>query len=140
MDFDPSLPWRQITSKGFNQHIGPIRFARAGENEWQGLLPLDERHTNAWGVCHGGTTMTVADATMGTATFEAGGGRRCATLEMNTHFLAPAKIGQRLLSVATQMRGVRDLSFMSCEIWALHDEGSRRVMRASGIWKYLAGS
>ena len=41
--------------------------------------------------------------------------------------------GQRI-AVATQLRKVRELSFMQCEVWA---EG-RQVMRASGTWKYLA--
>lgn len=138
MQYDPSLPWRDITSEGFNHHIGPARFARAGGNKWHGLLALDERHRNAGGVCHGGVTMTLADLTMGTATFEAGGNRPCATIEMSSHFIAAAKIGQQMLSVATQLRGVRDLSFMSCEIWALDESGSRLVMRASGLWKYLS--
>ncbi len=53
---------------------------------------------------------------------------------MDSHFLAAAKAGQRLLAVATQLRKVRELSFMQCEVWA---EG-RQVMRASGTWKYLA--
>ncbi|MEM8842369.1 MAG: PaaI family thioesterase [Pseudomonadota bacterium] len=138
MKFDPSLPWRDISSGGFNQLIGPARFARAGENEWHGMLALDERHRNVGGVCHGGVTLSLADLTMGTATFEAGGRRPCATIEMGSHFLAAAKMGQSLLAIATQDRGVRDLSFMSCEIWATGDDSRRLVMRASGIWKYLA--
>ena len=52
---------------------------------------------------------------------------------MDGHFLAAAKANQRLVAVATQLRKVRELSFMQCEIWA---EG-RQVMRASGTWKYL---
>lgn len=136
--FDPTLPWRDITSEGFNHHIGPARFARVGENQWQGMLTLDDRHRNAGGVCHGGVTLSLADLTMGTATFEAGGGKRCATIEMSSHFLAAAKLDQTLIAVATQLRGVRELSFMSCEIWAVGEAGSRRVMRASGLWKYLA--
>ncbi|MBY8974452.1 PaaI family thioesterase [Rhodobacteraceae bacterium NNCM2] len=137
MNFDPSLPWRDVTSAGFNQHIGPARFARAGENEWYGMITLDERHGNAGGVCHGGVTLSLADLTMGTSTFEAGGNRPCATIELDSHFIAAAKLDQRLLARATQLRLVRDLSFMSCEIWAIDGAGPRQVMRASGIWKYL---
>ncbi|MEM1278168.1 MAG: PaaI family thioesterase [Pseudomonadota bacterium] len=139
MRYDPTLPWRDLTYEGFNRHIGPLRVVRAGENEWQGTLALDARHRNAGGVCHGGATMTLADVTMGTASFEAGGKRPCATIEMSSHFLSAAKLDQRILAVATQMRLVRDLSFMSCEVWAIGpEEDARLVLRASGIWKFLA--
>lgn len=137
--FDETLPWRDIRGGGFNAHIGPVRFARAGENLWQGMLIVDERHRNSGGVCHGGVTLTLADLTMGTATFEAGGGHPCATIEMDSHFLAAAREGERLLSIARQLRKARDLSFMECDIWALApDGGGRQVLRASGLWKHLA--
>ncbi|MEM7506108.1 MAG: PaaI family thioesterase [Pseudomonadota bacterium] len=139
MQYDPSLPWRNLKGEGFNDHIGPVRFARSGDNQWQATLVVDARHRNAGGVCHGGVTMTLADLTMGAASYAAGGKRPCATIEMDSHFLAAGKLGQRLLSVGTQLRLVRDLSFMSCEVWALDEGGeARQVMRASGIWKYLA--
>lgn len=138
-DYDPSLPWRRLKGGGFNDHIGPVLLARADPDAWHATLIIDERHRNAGGVCHGGVTMTLADLTMGSATYEAGGSRACATIEMDSHFLAAAKESQRLLAVATQLRMVRDLSFMSCEIWALSDEKeARQILRASGIWKYLA--
>ena len=138
MRYDPDLPWRDLTYGGFNHHIGPVRLARAGESQWQGTLMLDERHRNAGGVCHGGVSMTLADVTMGAGSFESAGKRPCATVEMNSHFLAAAKLDQRLLAVATQLRLVRDLSFMSCEVWAIgpNDE-ARQVLRASGLWKFL---
>ena len=138
VDFNPDLPWRALKGGGFNDHIGPIRFARAGGNAWQATLIVDHRHRNSGGVCHGGVSMTLADLTMGAASYEAGDKRPCATIEMSSHFLAAGKEGQRLLASATQLRLVRDLSFMSCEVWALSDAEPRQILRASGIWKYLA--
>jgi uncharacterized protein (TIGR00369 family) len=134
MDFDPDLPWRIVKGDGFNAHIGPIRFARVAEGEWRSALVLDARHINVGGVCHGGVVMALADVTMGTATFEAGPSHPCATIQMDCHFLAAAKESQTLLGRARQMRRVRELSFMECELWS----GGRQVMRASGVWKYLA--
>ncbi|MGF1551627.1 MAG: PaaI family thioesterase [Paracoccaceae bacterium] len=132
-----ALPWRTIRGEGFNAHLGPVEIARRGGNggddAWIGRLDLDPRHINVGGVCHGGVLMSLADITMGTATYEAGGGHPCATIEMDCHFLAAAKRGQRLLAVATQLRRVRGLSFMECRLEA----GGRPVMRASGLWKYL---
>ncbi|MEM0945586.1 MAG: PaaI family thioesterase [Pseudomonadota bacterium] len=138
MHYDPDLPWRKLRGEGFNDLIGPVRFARAGEDRWQATLTLDERHRNSGGVCHGGVTLTLVDLTMGAASFEASGGRPCATIQLDSHFLAAGKIGDRLLSEARQLRQVRDLSFMECEVWALGEGGARRVLRASGTWKYLA--
>jgi uncharacterized protein (TIGR00369 family) len=134
MIYDPGLPWREVRGAGFNAHIGPISFAPLGENRWCLTVVLDQRHVNVGGVCHGGMLLSLADVAMGASTFTAGGGHPCATIQMDGHFLAAAKAGQRLIAVATQLRKVRELSFMQCEIWA---EG-RQVMRASGTWKYLA--
>lgn len=134
MEYDPDLPWRDIRGEGYNAHIGPIRFAPLGENRWCATLVLDARHTNVGGICHGGVLLDLADVAMGASTFISADRRPCATIQLDGHFLAAAKPGQRLVAVATQLRRVRELSFMQCAIWA---EG-RQVMRASGTWKYLA--
>lgn len=134
MDYDPNLPWRDIRGTGFNAQIGPIRFAALGDRRWCATLVLDARHINVGGVCHGGVLLSLADVAMGAASFAAGGGHPCATIQMDAHFLAAAKEGARLLALAIQLRKVRALSFMQCTIWS----ESRQVLRASGIWKYLA--
>lgn len=134
MRYDPDLPWRAVRGAGYNAHIGPLQFAPLGDCQWCVTVVVDERHVNVGGVCHGGMLLSLADVAMGASTFTAGNGHPCATIQMDGHFLAAAKIGQRLIAVATQLRKVRELSFMQCEIWA----GDRQVMRASGTWKYLA--
>jgi uncharacterized protein (TIGR00369 family) len=134
MDYDPDLAWRDLRGEGFNAHIGPIRFAALGGARYCTTMLLDRRHINVGGVCHGGMLLSLADVTMGAATFTAGDGHPCATIQMDGHFIAAAKEGQRLVGVATQLRKVRELSFMQCEIWA---EG-RLAVRASGTWKYLS--
>lgn len=147
MQYDPDLPWRDVRGEGFNRQIGPIRFAPLGERRWCASVVLDSRHLNVGGVCHGGVLLSLADVAMGVATFEAGGGHPCATIQMDGHFLASAREGQRLVALATQLRKVRELSFMQCEVWAGESEGEspadrqtgRQVLRASGTWKYLAG-
>ena len=134
MEFDESLPWRTIRGDGFNAHVGPCRIARAGPAEWHSVLEIEDRHINVGGVCHGGVILWMADTTMGTSSFEGGGGRPCATIDMNCQFIAAAKNGELLMVRSRQLRLVRDLSFMECELWS----GGRQVARASGIWKYLA--
>ncbi|MBK0398695.1 PaaI family thioesterase [Limibaculum sp. M0105] len=133
MEFDESLPWRRVRGEGFNAHVGPVQIARAGETVWHAALDIEPRHINVGGVCHGGVILFVADVAMGAATFESGGGHPCATIDLDCHFLAAAKRGERLLARAEQMRRVRGLSFMQCELWS----GGRQVARGAGIWKYL---
>ncbi|MEM9782099.1 MAG: PaaI family thioesterase [Pseudomonadota bacterium] len=128
-----TLPWRSVRGTGFTPHIGPVEIARAGAAVWYARLTLDRRHINVGGVCHGGVLMTLADIAMGTATYEAGGGHPCATIQLDTHFIAAAKQGQVLWCRARQLRLVRGLSFMTAELAA----GDRLVMRASGVWKQL---
>jgi uncharacterized protein (TIGR00369 family) len=134
MDYDPNLPWRDIRGAGFNGHVGPLQFAPMGGDRWCASVVLEDRHLNNGGVCHGGMLLTLADVAMGAATYAAGGEHPCATIQLESHFIAAAKPCQRLVAVATQLRRTRELSFMQCEIWG----GGRRVMRASGIWKYLS--
>ncbi|MGF1445631.1 MAG: PaaI family thioesterase [Pikeienuella sp.] len=134
MSPDPSLPWRDIHPTGFNAHIGPVRFADLGQGRFAAALELREIHLNSGGVCHGGVLMTLADIAMGAGSYAAGDNYPCATITFDSQFLAAAKGGQWLIATARQLRRVRELSFMDCEIAA----GGRLVMRASGIWKYLA--
>ncbi len=134
MEIDETLPWREITSRGFNGHIGPMRLARASETTWQAALTLDARHINNGGVCHGGVYMSVADVAMGAAASETADGTPCATIDFNAHFMAAAKEGQTLLAFARLNRRVSGICFMDCEIWG----GGRQCLRANGIWKELS--
>ena len=71
---------------------------------------------------------------MGSAAYAAGGRRPCTTIEMDAHFIAAAKLGQRLIGAAHVARATREIAFMECRLYA----GGRQTLRASGVWKYLA--
>lgn len=138
---DASLSWHDFADAGFNSEIGPVYIAYSSKSEdtepdhtWYAKLELEGRHMNMSGVCHGGVMMSVADIAMGSGTWFAGGQHRCATIQMDSQFLAAAKEGQTLFAIAKQNRRTKDLSFMSCEIWG----GDRLVLKASGVWKYLS--
>ena len=133
MKDDATVPWRDIRASGFNAHVGPIRFARIDPSTWRSQLVIADKHLNVGGVCHGGVLLTLADVTMGAATFEATDSQPCATIQLDGHFVAAAKPGQTLDATARQVRAVSGLSFMECAIFA----GARQVFRASGVWKSL---
>ncbi len=133
MQFDPSLPWRDVRGEGFNAHIGPIRVAVVSATEFRAALEIRDIHVNLGGVCHGGVLLSLADVAMGAGSFAAGEDHPCATIDLSAQFLAAAKPGEWLLAEARQLRRVRSLSFMDCTVWS----GGRQVLNASGIWKYL---
>ena len=134
MDFDPSLQWRDVTSPGFNAHIGPIRIAQISDELFAATLEIRDIHCNIGGVCHGGVLMSLADTAMGSAAYIAGGEHPCATITFDSQFLAGAKPGKTLYAQARVLRRVRELCFVDCMLSA----GGRNVLRASGTWKYLA--
>lgn len=136
MEPDLSLSWVEIKSTGFINTIGPVRTAYTPEPEhrWFATIDVEKSHLNQGGVCHGGVLMSLVDIAMGSGAWHSGGMHGCATIQMESKFLAAAKEGQTLLAMATQSRRTRDLSFMACDVWG----GGRLVFKANGVWKYLA--
>lgn len=134
MDFNPDLGWKALDDQGFNTHIGPILFRR-DDNGWYGAIELTDSHINAGGVCHGGVYLSLADTTMGIGASFVMDRRRAATISLEQHFVAAAKLGQVLVCRARLSRAVSGLAFMHAEAWA----GGRQCTRASGVWKALAG-
>ncbi len=135
MHWDPTLDWRPIVDDGFNSLIGPLHYAPKGDEAALARLTLERKHINIGGVCHGGVLLTVADVAMGWMARRLADDASVATIDLDAHFLAGAKLGQTLVAEARCNRRVRDLAFMTCRIKA----DGRDVFAASGIWKALAG-
>lgn len=133
-----NLSWHNFADAGFNSEMGPVYIAHTEEpdQKFYAKLELEGRHMNMSGVCHGGVLMSIADIAMGSGSWIAGGQHRCATIQMDSQFLAAAKKGQTIIAVAAVSRRTKDVSFMSCDLWG----GGRQVLRANGIWKYLSNS
>ena len=132
MMYDDSLPWRDITGQGFHALLGPIQIAEMPDGTMPFALLLDDRHTNANGVCHGGVMMSVADSAMGSCAFHAAQ-NPVATVDFECDFLAAGRIGDRLHGIAKIARKARNIVFMESDLYS----NDRRVMRASGIWAIL---
>ncbi|MGG7568128.1 PaaI family thioesterase [Rhodovulum sp. DZ06] len=132
-DLPDDLDWRLLTDNGFTDHLGPTWFAKLSEDEYVFRLEVEQKHINAGGVCHGGVSLSLLDNGMGGAAWEAGGRKPCATIELDSHFLAAAKLGQTLEGWAKVLRCTSGLAFMEGGLSA----GGRETMRARGVWKYL---
>jgi len=88
-----SINWYEIKESGFNNSIGPVTSAHSAEPEhtWYTSLIVQDKNLNLGGVCHGGVLIALADNAMGHGSWHAGGMHQCATIQMDSQFLAAAK-------------------------------------------------
>ncbi len=116
----------------FEIYLGPIH--ETGEApERRFALLIDDRHVNRRLVMHGGMMMTYADATLGSLAADLSNGVMSVTLNMQSQFLAPAKLG-RVIEVKPELtRRTRSMLFIRGDFTV---EGEI-VMTASSVWKML---
>ena len=101
------------------------------------LAMQDDRHTNSFGVAHGGVLMTLLDVAMAHAARSLhlhlpDGGPGLVTIEMKTSFMRPA-MGQLRVS-ASVLHSTAKMAF--CEGRVLDAEG-QLCAHASGTFKFL---
>ena len=132
--FDPAADgWEQISNHtAFGDLVGPIW--RKDENR----VPLfgftvAPKHLNRAGNLHGGMLMTFADQSMAMTARVATGGKRHATIELNTQFVGGVKIGEFVVSYPEVVRVTRSVVFMRATMFV----GKRVVVTTNGIWKIL---
>jgi acyl-coenzyme A thioesterase PaaI-like protein len=131
--FDPAAAgWKPLKDPGFTQHIGPIWARREGEVWIYGLLP-EAKHLNSRGVVHGGMLMSFADEALSLWVWEAAERKRCATIQLDTHFLAAIRPGQFVIARGEVTRRTRSVLFVRGSF----SVGEREVATAKGIWKVL---
>jgi uncharacterized protein (TIGR00369 family) len=119
-------------SDPFEIHVGPA-FEQGDKGARRFAFRVDERHCNRSGVAHGGMLMTFADLALGQAVWDATDNAPSVTLNMQTHFLAPAMAGELIEVVPQLTRRTRALVFMRGDFTA----GGRMVMTAASVWKLL---
>ena len=91
------------------------------------------QHLNAGGLVHGGMLGTLADHTMSVFVARTVG-VPCATISLNSDYLASARAGDWVECRPTISRTTLSLVFARGEILA----GQKTVVTASGVWKRLA--
>jgi acyl-coenzyme A thioesterase PaaI-like protein len=67
------------------------------------------------------------------AVWESAGRKPCTTVQLNTHFIAPARIGDFVESRAEVMRATRTVVFVRGMLVV----GDRTIVSADGVWKIL---
>jgi uncharacterized protein (TIGR00369 family) len=101
------------------------------------VLDSERRHTNSFGVVHGGVVLTLMDVAMAMAARsmpdEAGAqARGMVTIEMKTSFMQPAR--GRLEAYGTLIHRTPTMAFCEAQI---QDAEGKPIAKASGTFKYI---
>lgn len=116
----------------FEIHVGPA-WSKGRKGARRYAFRASAHHCNMRGVVHGGMLMTLADMTLGQAVWDLTDNAACATLNMQTHFLRPAKEGDLIEVVPDLTRRTRALVFIRGDFTVKGET----VMTAASVWKLL---
>jgi acyl-coenzyme A thioesterase PaaI-like protein len=131
--FDPAAAgWTAPERSRFAALVGPLWWRQEGETFACGFL-AEEKHANLRGVVHGGMLMTFADHALGRLVAEAVGGKPIATIQLDTHFLAPVRLGDFVEVRGEIVRRTRAVVFVEGRLTVK----GHAVARSHGIWKVL---
>ena len=132
--FDPAADgWEQISKHtAFGDLVGPIWRREENGAPRFGFF-VAPKHLNRAGNLHGGMLMTLADQAMAIAALVATGGKRHATIELNTQFVGGVKLGEFVVAHPEVVRVTRSVVFMRAKMFV----GKRVVVTTNGIWKIL---
>jgi acyl-coenzyme A thioesterase PaaI-like protein len=124
--------WAVMDDDGFINLVGPLWRRMHGEMPEYAIVGQD-KHRNRRGVVQGGLLMTLADRTCGMTARLVSGADTMATIQMDTHFIDAARIGDLMISRPRAVRVTKSLIFMATEV-TVED---RCVATASGVFKLV---
>jgi acyl-coenzyme A thioesterase PaaI-like protein len=124
--------WTTVESSGFISLVGPL-WQRVVNGEHEYALVAQDKHHNRRGLVQGGVLMTFADRTCGMTARYVSGKPMLATVQLDTHFVEPGKIGEILVSKPHVVRSTRSLIFITTEVTV----DRRCIAMASGVFKIL---
>jgi uncharacterized protein (TIGR00369 family) len=116
----------------FEIFVGPV-FETGTVGAKSYAFRVDARHINRRGVLHGGMLMTLADLTLGQAVWDHTDNAPCVTLNMQSHFLKPAKDGDIVQVTPQLVRRTRSLVFMRGDFTV----AGEAIFTAATVWKLL---
>ena len=124
--------WSEYRVPGFSDHVGPF-WSRMQDSSRRFAFLVERHHLNGNGVVHGGMLMTFMDQAIGMTVWQAIGRKPCATIQLNVHFVAGARLGDLIEAEPAIVRETRSVIFTS----GVLRRGADVVMSADGIWKVL---
>ena len=124
--------WTMVETSGFISLVGPL-WQRVVNEVHEYAIVAQDKHHNRRGLVQGGLLMTFADRSCGMTARFVSGRPTLATVQMDTHFVDSARIGEVLVSKPRVVRATRSLIFITTEVTA----GNRCIATASGVFKVL---
>ena len=124
--------WKPMPASDYPALIGPFLARREGDG-WRYGFVAEQRHLNKGGVVHGGMLVSFADDALGATVFEAVGRQPVTTVQLNTQFIAPVRLGELAEMRAEVLRRTRTVVFVR----GVLEVGGRAVVHADGVWKIL---
>jgi len=124
--------WKMREISGFADHVGPLWMRGTGADAVFGL-EVAEIHLNRREHLHGGMLATLADNSLAMTVALALPGRSIATIQLNVHFVAPAKLGDFVEARGEVVKATRSLVFVRGHF----SVGRSVIGEADGIWKIL---
>jgi acyl-coenzyme A thioesterase PaaI-like protein len=124
--------WRIMDDDGFINLVGPL-WRRMDGNMPEYAIVGQDKHRNRRGVVQGGLLMTLADRTCGMTARFVSGVEATATVQMDTHFVDAARIGDVMISRPRVVRITKSLIFMHTDVTV---EG-RCVVTVQGVFKVV---
>lgn len=124
--------WRTRDLPGFIGLIGPL-WTRREETAWAYGLQTTAAHANPAGVVHGGLLTALADHMLSAVAWEAMNRRPCVTVQLDTHFVAPAPVGSFVEARGRVVRRSTSLVFVRGELAV----GSEAVLIATAVLKVV---
>lgn len=124
--------WREMKLGGLIGRIGPLLARRQGDS-WCYGLRTSEAHGNPIGVIHGGTLMTLLDQTATLIAVFVTGEKAVMTVQLDTRFLGPAKVGDLIEGTARLRHRTGSMLFLDAEL----SVDGRPVADASVIMKIV---
>jgi len=116
----------------FEIHLGPV-FETGIRGNRRFAFRVDERHVNMRGVLHGAMLMTFADLVLGQAAWDATDNAAVVTLNMQSHFVRAAYLGD-LVEVAPELiRRTGSLLFLRGNFTV----AGEIIFTASTVWKLI---
>ena len=124
--------WTIVETSGFLSLVGPL-WQRVVNGAHEYAVIAQDKHHNRRGLVQGGLLMTFADRTCGVTARYVSGRPTLATVQMDTHFVDSARIGEVLVSKPRVVRSTRSLIFVGTEV----NVDKRCIAMANGVFKIL---
>ena len=116
----------------FAIHNGPFYYEKDSAEGARQAFFAEARHTNGYGLVHGGMISAFLDGTMSQAVRRATG-KSGVTVQFSLSYLHMARPGEWLISEAKVVRSTRDIVFVEGRVVV----GDLDVVRASAVFKLM---